>query len=249
MNSDKDMPITGHLDELRKRLTIVSVAHLIVMLLAFSRSGKILEKLMELNPQMHLIFVEPSEIMNVYIHIALVVAIGLCMPLTIYHLWAFVAKGLYDNEKKMVKIALALSFGFFLLGIIFAYKIVVPISLQFFTRIAIDQVSPMISVKSYISFILTLMLAMGVVFNIPSFAYLGTKLGILTPSFFNSYDKHLIVLIFILAAIITPPDVVSQCLIALPMVGLLKLSAFISTKTYKGKLTEAEKELADETKK
>ena len=149
----------------------------------------------------------------------------------------------------MVKIALALSFGFFLLGIIFAYKIVVPISLQFFTRIAIDQVSPMISVKSYISFILTLMLAMGVVFNIPSFAYLGTKLGILTPSFFNSYDKHLIVLIFILAAIITPPDVVSQCLIALPMVGLLKLSAFISTKTYKEKLTEAEKELADETKK
>lgn len=239
------MPITGHLDELRKRLTIVSVAHLVVMLLAFSRSGPILEKLMELNPQMHLIFVEPAEIMNVYIHIALVVAIAICLPLTIYHIWAFIAKGLYENEKKMVKISLGMGFIFFTLGLLFAYKVVAPISLQFFTRIAVDQVSPMISVKSYISFILTLMVAMGVVFNIPSFAYIGTRLGILTPSFFTTYEKHMIVIIFIVAALITPPDVVSQCLLAVPMVALLKLSAFISKKTYKEK-QEAEVSASEE---
>lgn len=240
------MPISGHLDELRKRITIVSVAHLIVMLLAFSRSGPILQRLMELNPQMNLIFVEPSEIMNAYIHIALVLAVALCSPLTIYHIWAFVAKGLYENEKKMVKISLSLGFVFFVLGLVFAYYVVVPISLQFFTRIAIDQIAAMISVRSYISFILTLMLAMGLIFNIPSFAYVGTKLGLLKPSYFNQYEKHLIVLIFIFAALITPPDIVSQCLMALPMVALLKLSAFISKKTYKEKQDQVESENKDE---
>lgn len=229
------MPVLDHLDELRKRLTIVSVAHLLVMLLAFSQSGPILKKLMALNPQMQLVFVEPSEIMNVYIQIAFIVAVSICMPLTIYHIWGFVAKGLYENEKRLVKIALGLGFVFFILGVIFAYFIVVPMSLQFFTRIAIKEVEAMISVKSYVSFILTLLLAMGIVFNIPSFIYVATKLGIITPEKFKEYEKYLIVLIFIFAAIITPPDVVSQCLMAFPMVILLKLSGIICQKAYKNK--------------
>ncbi len=227
------MPFVDHLEEFRKRLIIVLVAHLIVMLLAFSQSGRILKLLMELNPQMHLIFIQPSEIMIVYIEIAIVIAFVICFPLTIYHIWAFISKGLFSNEKRLVKVALGLGFIFFILGVTFAYNMVIPVSLQFFTRIAIDEVSPMISVKSYISFILSILIAMGIVFNIPSFVYVGTKLGILTPDMLKEHSKILIVIIFIAAAIITPPDVVSQIMMAVPMIGLLQLSIFISKKVYK----------------
>lgn len=227
------MPFVDHLEEFRKRLIIVLVAHLIVMLLAFSQSGTILKLLMELNPQMHLIFIQPSEIMIVYIEIAIVIAFVICFPLTIYHIWAFISKGLLSNEKRLVKVALGLGFIFFILGVTFAYNMVIPVSLQFFTRIAIDEVSPMISVKSYISFILSMLIAMGIVFNIPSFVYVGTKLGILTPDMLKEHSKILIVIIFIAAAIITPPDVVSQIMMAVPMIGLLQLSIFISKKVYK----------------
>lgn len=236
LNSNKDeMPIIDHLDELRKRLMIVSVAHVIVLLLAFSQSGLILKKLMELNPDMHLIFVEPSEIMNVYIQIALAVAVAICFPFTLYHIWAFVAKGLFDNEKRFIKVALGLGSVFFLIGLVFAYYVLIPISLKFFTRIAIQEVSPMISVKNYISFILNMLITMGLVFNIPSLIYVATKLGIMTPSLITEYEKHLIVLIFTIAAIITPPDVISQCMVAIPMILLLRVSVFISKLAYKEK--------------
>lgn len=246
MNSNSDMPFVDHLEEFRKRLIIVLVAHVIVTLLAFSQSGAILKLLMELNPQMHLIFIEPSEIMIVYVEIALVMAVTLCSPLTIYHIWAFVAAGLFPNEKRLIKVALALGFVFFVLGVVFAYKIVVPMSLKFFTRIAIDEISAMISVKSYISFILSMLLAMGIVFNIPSFVYVATKLGVITPDTLKEYSKYLIVLIFIIAAVVTPPDIVSQMMMAIPMVALLQLSIFISKKVYVEKPGDREEKTVEE---
>ncbi|MFB0972243.1 MAG: twin-arginine translocase subunit TatC [Neofamilia sp.] len=246
MNSNSDMPFVDHLEEFRKRLIIVLVAHVIVTLLAFSQSGAILKLLMELNPQMHLIFIEPSEIMIVYVEIALVMAVTLCSPLTIYHIWAFVAAGLFPNEKRLIKVALALGFVFFVLGVVFAYKIVVPMSLKFFTRIAIDEISAMISVKSYISFILSMLLAMGIVFNIPSFVYVATKLGVITPDTLKEYSKYLIVLIFIIAAVVTPPDVVSHMMMAIPMVALLQLSIFISKKVYVEKPGDREEKTVEE---
>ena len=246
MNSNSDMPFVDHLEEFRKRLIIVLVAHVIVTLLAFSQSGAILKLLMELNPQMHLIFIEPSEIMIVYVEIAFVMAVTLCSPLTIYHIWAFVAAGLFPNEKRLIKVALALGFVFFVLGVVFAYKIVVPMSLKFFTRIAIDEISAMISVKSYISFILSMLLAMGIVFNIPSFVYVATKLGVITPDTLKEYSKYLIVLIFIIAAVVTPPDIVSQMMMAIPMVALLQLSIFISKKVYVEKPGDREEKTVEE---
>ena len=101
----------------------------------------------------------------------------------------------------------------------------------------------MISAKAFISFILTMLLSLGVVFNIPSLVYVATKLGVLTPEMLKEQSKVLIVIIFIMAAVVTPPDVVSQMMIALPMVVLLQLSIFISNKVYKG---QKKKELKSE---
>ncbi len=238
-----EMPVMDHLGELRNRLGKVLILHVIVMLLIFSRAGDILRLLLRLNPDMQLVFIEPSEIMVVYIQIALIIAAGICSPFTIYHIWAFVSKGLFDNERKFVMIAIGMGFIFFVLGVIFGYSVVVPVSLQFFTRISIAEVKSMISAKAFISFILTMLLSLGVVFNIPSLVYVATKLGVLTPEMLKEQSKVLIVIIFIMAAVVTPPDVVSQMMIALPMVVLLQLSIFISNKVYKG---QKKKELKSE---
>lgn len=232
MSNNSDMPFIDHLGEFSNRFFKVLVAHIIVMLLAFSQSGKILESLTSLNPNMQLVFIEPVEIMTTYIHISFVVAAAICMPFTIYQLWAFVAEGLYENEKMILKTALALGFIFFLIGASFAYFILVPTTLRFFTTIAIESVKPMISTKSYISFILTLIILMGIVFNMPSLTYLVTKFGLITPDTIKEYRKIIIVIIFIVGALVTPPDVISQMMVSLPMIALLQFSIFISERVY-----------------
>lgn len=233
MNSKDEMPVLDHLEELRSRLWKVLVVNLIVTLLVFSRAGEILRLLLGLNPDMQLVFIEPSEIMIVYLQIALVVAVAVCSPFTLYHIWGFIAKGLYENEKKLVKFALGMGFIFFILGVLFGYNVMAPISLRFFTRIAIPEVKSMISAKAYISFILMMLLTMGIVFNIPSVVYVATKLGVLNPKTLKDNSKIIIVVIFVIAAVVTPPDVISQTLVALPMVLLLQLSIKISERVYK----------------
>ena len=232
LNSKSEMPFLNHLDELRSRLWKVAVVHIIVFFLILTNAGDILRILLDLNTKMQLIFIDPSEIMVVYAQIALVGAIAICSPLTIQQLWAFIAKGLYDNEKHIILIAIGMGSIFFIIGVIFGYMVVVPFSLKFFTTITIEEVKPMISAKSYISFILTILLSLGAVFNIPSLVYIATRLGVLTPQTLKNYSKIIIVIIFIIAAIVTPPDVVSQMMIAGPMILLLYLSIGISTVVY-----------------
>ncbi|NLY20473.1 MAG: twin-arginine translocase subunit TatC [Tissierellia bacterium] len=236
MNSNSEMPFLDHLDELRSRLTKVALLHIIVMVIVFTKSGDILRLLLKLNPEMQLVFIEPSEIMVVYMQIAMVGAATICSPFTIHQIWAFVSKGLYDRERHFVIIAIAMGAAFFVIGVVFGYMIVVPFSLQFFTRISIEEVPSMVSVKSYISFILTLLLSLGVVFNMPSLVYVATKVGILKPSMLKEYSKIIIVIIFAVAAIVTPPDVVSQLMIAIPMVALLQISIMLSTNVYNRKM-------------
>lgn len=228
-----DMPFIDHLDELKKRIVRVLAAHVIVFLLAFSQSDRILENIVQLNPQMNMIFVRPSEIFIVYTKISVIVAIALVLPYTIYHIWAFVSDGLYDDEKNIVKMALGFGFVLFILGCMFGYFVFTPVSLRFFTNIAIDEVSPMISIKAFVDFVLQMVLAMGIVFNMPSFTYIATRFGLITPDLIKEYYKHIIVVIFIVAGIITPPDVVSQLMVGLPMLGLLYISYLISKWAYR----------------
>ena len=118
---------------------------------------------------------------------------------------------------------------FFVAGVAFCYFMVLPTTLGFFIRIAIDDVSSMISIKSYISFINTMLLCFGAVFEMPVIVFLLSKLEILKPEFLKANRGLLVIAIFILAAVITPPDVVSQLMLAFPMVLLLQISTVICT--------------------
>lgn len=241
MSKNEEMNLFGHLDELRKRLTVIAVVNLVASAVLFTKVDLVLDYFLAINPGMELVFITPSELLMVYVQISLIMAIIICSPVNIYEVWAFVEKGLYRREKIYIFITLIFGVIFFVLGVAFCYFMVLPTTLKFFMRIAVADVSSMISIKSYISFVNTMLLCFGAVFEMPVLVFLLSKLEILKPEFLRKNRGLLVVVIFILAAIITPPDVISQIMLAIPMVLLLQISIFICTivdKTNSKKLTE-----------
>ena len=241
MSKNNEMSLFGHLDELRKRLTIMVVVTLIASAALFTKVELVLDYFLAINPGMELVFITPSELLVVYVQLSLIMALIICSPVNIYEIWAFVEKGLYRKEKIYIIITLIFGVIFFVAGIAFCYFMVLPTTLKFFMRIAVQEVTSMISIKSYISFINTMLLCFGAVFEMPVLVFLLSKLEILKPEFLRKNRGLLVVVIFILAAIITPPDVISQIMLAIPMVLLLQISIFICTivdKTNSKKLTE-----------
>ena len=164
-------------------------------------------------------------------------------PFLVFQIWRFVSPALRKREKKAILPALFGGFGFFLLGGLFAYKISLPFMIQFLINYSSsDFISSAISVASYLDFMIGMLLTFGLVFEEPMLAFIFSNLGIITPMLLRKVRSYAILVIFILAAIITPPDVVSQFMIALPMLALYELSIIISSVIYKRRQKRAEME-------
>lgn len=244
MNKLKEMSLFDHLDELRKRLIIIVIVNFVAAILLFSQTEIIMSYLLEVNPGMELVYTTPSELLTVYIQLSLILAVTICSPITVYQVWAFIEKGLYEKEKKAILFTLIFGVVFFIIGVAFCYFMVLPTTLEFFVRIAIEEVSSMLSIQSYVSFVNMMLLAFGLVFEMPVIIFLLSKLGIIKPAFLKKNRGIIIVAIFVFASIITPPDVISQLMLGIPMVILLEFSILICTLVYKGKKKE---ELESET--
>ena len=227
MKKKEEMSLFGHLDELRKRLTVIVVVTLAVSAFLFTKASMVMDYFLAINPGMELVFITPSELLVVYVQLSLIMALIVCAPVNVYEVWAFVEKGLYKKEKIYILVTLIFGTIFFAAGVAFCYFMVLPTTLGFFMRIAIEDVTSMISIKSYVSFINTMLLCFGAVFEMPVLVFLLSKLEILKPQFLKANRGLFIIAIFILAAVITPPDVVSQLMLAVPMVLLFQFSTFV----------------------
>jgi sec-independent protein translocase protein TatC len=164
-----------------------------------------------------------------YMESVLICGIILSMPYTIYCLWTFVAPGLLANERRYIsRIVFFTSFCFFA-GVSFGYFILLPAALNFFASFGTQNIDLNIALDQYVSFMLALLLGAGLVFELPMISYFLSKMGILTPEFMRKYRRHAIVVIFIISAVVTPtPDIVTQSLLAIPMILLYEISIFIS---------------------
>lgn len=242
MGKIKEMSLFDHLDELRKRLIIIVAVNFVAAILLFSQTELIMDYLLKVNPGMELVYTTPSELLTVYIQLSFILAITLCSPITVYEIWAFIEKGLYEKEKKAILFTLIFGVVFFIIGVVFCYFLVLPTTLEFFIRIAIEEVSSMLSIQSYVSFVNMMLLSFGIVFEMPVIVFLLTHLGILSPAFLKKNRGIIIVAIFIFAAVITPPDVISQLMLGVPMVLLLEFSILVSGIVYKGKKKEESQE-------
>ena len=228
---DKRLTIVEHLEELRVRIIKSIICIFIISCLLYSSASIILHHLVK--PVGKLVFIAPAEAFITNIKIAFFGGLFLSSPFVIYQIWKFVSVGLKKIEKKYVLLFGPVSFIFFILGGCFGYFIIMPIGLRFLLGFATDFMTPMISVSRYVSFVGTLSFAFGVVFQLPLVALFLTKIGIVTPMFLSRRRRHAIVLMFVLAATLTPPDVITQCLMAGPLLVLYEIGIIFSKLAYR----------------
>jgi len=230
---ENQMPLLSHLNELRWRLTRIVIMILIgfigfygVSELAYTYLAEPLTRFLPEGST--LIYTSPQGAFFTYLKVSLMLSILGTSPYSFYQIWAFIAPGLYKEEQRAVLPLAFFSAFFFLAGAAFCYITVFPIAFKFFMGFTTDMVRPMISVEEYLSFALKLIIAFGLVFEMPLFSYFLARLRLITPVGMRRYRKYAILVIFIVAAILTPPDVFSQVLMALPMIFLYEVSIYIT---------------------
>lgn len=165
---------------------------------------------------------------------AIIAGFIVSFPYVVYQFWSFIKPALYENERKYASGAVAVMSGLFLLGVLFGYYLIVPFSLDWLGSYSISkEVLNQINILSYISSVTSIVIAGGVSFELPVVVYFLSKVGLLTPKFLKKYRRHSYVVLLIIAAIITPPDVLSQTIVCIPLFILYELSIFISARVDK----------------
>lgn len=222
METDEQQPLISHLVELRDRLLrgIVAVLIIAACLLPFSNDlyHFLAEPLLRHLPESStMIATEVASPFLTPFKLTLSVAIMLAVPVLLYQLWAFIAPGLYDNERKMVFPLLLASTLLFFLGIIFAYFVVFPLVFGFLTQAAPEGVAVMTDISSYLDFVLKLFFAFGLAFEVPIATILLIWTGVSSIESLSEKRPYIIVGAFIIGMLLTPPDVISQTLLALPI--------------------------------
>lgn len=226
--ANENLTLVGHLSELRKRIIYMGLSLIIFSLGSYYFAEKIAENLVERAPGMKFIYISPSELMLSYIRIAVFCGFIISLPVIFTQVWLFISPGIGKKEKKYIGVSVAMGSLFFIMGSIFAYIVVLPVIMKFFAGFQISKIEATISFGSYLNFVISILLAFGVVFELPIIMFLLTRFRILKSSFFAKYRKYMILLIFVIAAFLTPPDIVSQSLLAVPMMLLYEIGIILS---------------------
>ncbi len=225
---DLRLSLIDHLDELRKRIIVICLALIVGAIVSYFHINLIISIVVRPAGEMEFIYLSPPELFTAYIKISLIVGGLITSPIILYHIWAFLKPGLKPRERKYLLVALYMGIIFFLMGSFFAYFIIIPMTLSFFVKMSVNQIAPMFSFANYIGFCSTLLLSFGLVFQLPLLILLLTQLNLVSPKTFKRYRKFFVLAIFVVAAVLTPPDVVSQMLMALPMILLYEFSISLS---------------------
>ncbi len=228
---DGSMPLTGHLKELRNRILVCILFLVVAFGICMSFSPRFITFLTGMGEAYDYVFVyiAPQELLLVYLNTALVGALIVCFPVLTFEVYAFCSPGLTGRERFFVLTSLLAGTAFFVLGVAFARFISLPFVLRFLIQFTGQvDVSASISIQQYIGFLLTVFVVFGLVFELPVVSVLLTSLGLIRAEWLIKARKVMIVVIFLLAAIITPPDVVSQIMVAVPMIALYELSILLS---------------------
>lgn len=226
---NKQLTLVEHLSELRKRIIIIFLGIIVGSIIGYRFVDNIVEILVKPAEKLEFIYLSPPELFLAYIKIAIISGLIISSPITLMQIWLFIKPGLKPNERKYLRFALGMGIIFFLIGIVFAYFTLVPITINFFTQISQNEIAPLFSFDSYLSFISSILLSSGLIFELPLLIILLAQLNLINANTLKKYRKYVILIIFIVAGIITPPDVISQTLLGLPMVFLYEVSIWIAS--------------------
>ena len=222
-----------HIADLRKRLTISTITVVVMFFACFSFYEPILEWMMA--PVKHalpvgtsMIAVEIQETFFTAMKVAFFAGFIISLPVIFWQLWLFLAPGLYDHEKKLVVPFVFFATLMFLLGAAFAYYIVVPVGFDFLIAFGNSVVSVLPSIGKYVGFFTKLLIGFGIAFELPVITFFLAKIGLVNDQMLKDFFRYAVVLIFIISAILTPPDVISQVLMAAPLLILYGVSIYIA---------------------
>jgi len=222
-----------HLNELRSRMIKTLGVFLLVAFVCFNYATEVLHWIIK--PAGHLVFTTPGGAFSAVMMATIVMAAIISSPFILYQFWAFVSKALKPQEQKIILIVGPLSVLLFLSGVAFAFFVAVSIAYKFLMSFSSADLQPMISVDNYLGFLGNMVLAFGITFELPLVLGFLAKIGIATPEFLRQKRRHAIIIILVIAAILTPPDVASQCLLAGPLIVLYELGIVVVRMVYKHK--------------
>lgn len=227
-SSNHEQPLIQHLIELRSRLlkSLASIILIFACLFAFANDiyefvAEPLQKFLPENSQM--IAIDVASPFLTPFKLTLLVSLFLSMPFILFQIWAFVAPALYKNEKRIAMPIFISSVILFYMGVSFAYFVVFPLVFGFFTSVGPGSVAVMTDISSYLDFVIKIFFAFGVAFEIPVATVLLISAGIVSPKSLADKRPYVIVACFVLGMLLTPPDVLSQLLLAIPMWALFEM--------------------------
>lgn len=248
MAEDGSMTLTGHLKELRNRLIICAVVFVVGVVVSLAYADRLIDLLTAMGRDYYeFVSIAPQEKLMQYFRVSLIAAVIVTIPVALYQVYAFAKPGLKRSESFFFRLVLLFGLALFCVGVLFAYKVTLPFMLNFLVTLeGTDYITASISIESYINLCLTMFIIFGCVFEMPLVTIILAKMGIANPEIMKKGRGVAIVLIFLVAAIITPPDIVSQCFVAVPMCLLYFISIFLSGIFYKPKTDDDDEDEDDE---
>ncbi len=245
MMEEKKQPFLSHLEELRKRLITCAIAVGIGFVISYIFAERLFQILVRPLTRVmpegdRLIFTNLPEMFLTYLKTAFICGILLTAPVIFHQLWLFIAPGLYQHEKKYAIPFVLFSTILFVGGALFGYFVVFPFGFKFFLGFANEYIQALPSVKQYFSFSIKLLFAFGIVFELPVVAFFLSKMGIVTPEFLKKKRKYALLLTFVMAAILTPPDVITQLMMAGPLILLYEIGILVAKMARRKNETEEE---------
>lgn len=228
--NEKRMRLTGHLKELRNRLIVCLLLLFIGTIVGLGFAPRLVEHLLGLGEVYgyQYVYLAPQELLMQYMSVALIFGLVCAMPVIMYEVWAFARPGLTKRENLAFAFSLVAGSICFCVGVYFAYRIMLPTMLLFLSTLENQaQVAAAISVQNYISFLLTIFIIFGMVFELPVISVVLNALKLLKVEWMKKARRFVIVISFVVAALITPPDVISQIMVGIPIIFLYQLSIIL----------------------
>ncbi|VEF49440.1 TatC secretion protein [Bacillus freudenreichii] len=242
--SQKDMTILDHIEELRKRLMIIVVFFVLAVVVSFFLSQPLI-KLIQHASVAHDITMNAFRVTDpfkVFMQMAFVLAFIMTSPVILYQLWAFISPGLLDKERKVTLSYIPVSVTLFLAGVLFSYFVLFPFVIRFMLGLSSNmEIQTTIGINEYFHFLFQITIPFGILFQLPVVVLFLTRLGIVTPVLLRQVRKYAYFVLIVIAAFITPPDVISHAMVTVPLLLLYEISIWISKIGYK-KVQAAEAE-------
>lgn len=234
--SQKNMTMYEHIEELRKRLMIIVVFFLLAFVGCFFVAQPLIKFLQHSTyaEALTLNAFRVTDSLKVFLNMTFVLAVIVTLPVILYQLWAFISPGLYERERKVTLSYIPISVILFLLGLSFSYFILFPYVLKFMFGLADNmEIQTLIGINEYFQFIFQITLPFGFLFQLPVIILFLTRLGIITPTFLRQVRKYAYFILLVIAAFITPPDIISHLMVTVPLFILYEISIWIATIGYK----------------